>query len=208
MKTCAGTISKGIACPLYASLGSRFCAGCEPSGGRAPLTVLLAPEEANQRWRTPRTLARAIVDEGGLTHDAAADHTNHVVSSFWSRQRSALDRRWPAALRIWDNPPFGIADRFAERHITHMGDGGTSYLLVLDRGAQWLEEVLQQVRWWRFTGRVEYEWPPEVPRATAKSGVTFGSVLARFDRDQEPGFMGWRSPVDGRWVKDRRGRHL
>ncbi len=203
---CMGLIGR-VACPHDALAGARLCVEHAKTGGTKLPPPAVKPEDPNQRWRTPPTLGRALITEAALNHDAAADATNHLCPTWWSRERSALDRRWPAKLRIWNNPAFGIAEKFAPLQLQHMADGGVSRMLVLDRGAQWLEDALQQVRWWRFTGRVEYVWPPEVPREKP-SGVTFGSVLLHFDRDQPPGFMGWRNPATGAWTRDRRGRSL
>lgn len=201
--TCAHVMAIGIQCPRTATVG----AFCEDHAPRKAKRASRGDEDPAQRWRTPRALAQAAIREFHLDHDAAADRTNFVLPSYWSRENSALDRHWPTSLRIWDNPPFGIAEQFGTKHLTHMVRGGFSALLVLDRGSQWLERVLQVTRWWRFDGRVEYEWPPEVPR-DKPGGVTFGSVLAVFDRHLEPGFMGWRDPKTFAWVRDRRGKRL
>lgn len=206
LQMCAETLGLGIPCPSYAAPGSRVCL----AHGGGPQTSPKQPtgvEDWRQRWQTPRSLARAAFAEFGFDHDAAADAHNALCPSFWSREHSALDRYWPTDLRIWCNPPFGTAEAFSPRQLKHREHGGFSGLLVIDRGAQWLDRALQVAQWWRFTGRVEYELPPDAPQEK-KTGVTFGSVFAIFDKSREPGFMGWRDPKTFAWARDRRGRRL
>lgn len=192
---CIHDLGLGIHCPFDALPGALFChqhAGQEDRYG-APQ----AAEENNQRWRTPRTLARSLIAEFALNHDAAADHTNNLLPAYWSRYNSALDRSWPAQVRPWLNPPFGIAEKFYERQRDHKRRGGVSLLLVIDRGTQWLQEAKRLNTFWEFTGRVGYEWPPEAPKEGGTDAPTFGSVLVLFDPKQRPRFAGFRDPVSG-----------
>ena len=205
MDRCAHTIGFGIQCPGTATMGGFFCA--EHHGPTREAEQPQGGEDPKQCWRTPRVGGRHVVREFALNHDVAADARNALVPSFWSRENSALDRWWPIELRIWNNPPFRIAEAFAAPQLKHMEHGGVSAMLVLDRGAQWLEAVRRQARWWLFDGRVEYEPAPELA-GQKTGGVTFASVLMAFDRTKEPGFMGWRDPKTFEWVFDRRGRSL
>lgn len=199
---CAGTIGLGIQCPAYASPGHLLCVSCGEAAA-APATGKTKGEDPKQCWRTTRVGGRHVVREFNLNHDAAADAHNTLCPTFWSFTDSALDRFWPVELRIFCNPPFKRASEFATRHLTHKEHGGASLLLCIDRGAQWLEAVRKQTRWWLFSGRVEYEPPPGVP---AGDGVGFASVLLFFERTQSPGFQGWRDPNTFVWTHDAQGR--
>lgn len=155
--------------------------------------VELAPEDPGQRWRTPRRLGAALVDEAGIDLDIAADSTNHLCRDFWTRRDDAASNSWPANRRIWCNPPFRFAKVFADQALDHASRGGFSRFLVIDRGAQWLEQAMMRAKWWRFVGRVQYEPAPE--NADKGGQVTFGSVLLEFGGGV--GFAGWRCPETG-----------
>lgn len=166
----------------------------------APDVLTSVEEDPRQRWETPDPLGPNLVAGFGCTVDAAAHAGNALCPRFYSREDSALARDWPTDEVIWCNPPFRIASKFGERAIDCMERGGCVVMLVIDRGAQWLEEALARATWWRFTGRVEYRWPADAPPRDKKNGVTFGSVLVLFDDHRPPGFAGWRDHVTGREV--------
>lgn len=197
---CIHEWAAGVRCPDDAITGSHYCAA--HAIARAA-SLPAAVEDWKQRYRTPRLLGRNLIEEFGCNHDAAADESNHLCPTYWSRENSALERRWHPLVRPWDNPPFGIAEQFAGKHEEHKAAGGVSVLLVIDRCTKWLQKVKRENVYWEFKARVEYELPDDAPANALTNQVTFGSVLVLFDAALEPRMAGWRDEVTGGIVEAR-----
>lgn len=140
------------------------------TGGRAP-------DDDRQHWQTPRGVRRWITEHFRPDVDAAADGAN-TLAPLWMGPGSnvgivdALAAPWPGYLmsatirpRVFVNPPFSSALRFAERAIEAHAAHGTMILLLLpiSTDTQWFARLVDAgAHVTAITGRVCYDPPPGV----------------------------------------------
>lgn len=155
--------------------------------------MTLAPlmSSAQQDWRTPRDLFRAVdALAGGFTLDAAADAENHLVPRWLGpgsyRRSDALTCSWVDSYngeRVWLNPPYGrdlpkfaakaVAEVTAERSLT-------VWMLVPARvDTRWWKLLMERADEVRFiAGRVRFE-----TAEGAKDAAPFPSAIVRLRHD-------------------------
>lgn len=163
----------------------------------------LAPllSSAQQDWRTPESLFRAVAAlAGGFTLDAAADETSRLCIPWFGPgglAGDALARDWdvrPGANRIWLNPPYGrqlplFAAKAAEQVTKHANL--TVWMLVPARvDTRWWNLLIERADEVRFlAGRVRFEQPDG-----ARDAAPFPSAVIRlrFDGGHPRVIWGWR----------------
>lgn len=108
-------------------------------------------------WRTDPAIFKAMNIEFRFGLDAAANHKNHLVSRYLTKEEDALTKNWSLMIpdylgnkTVWINPPYGkgYIKKFMSKCIEQKEKDVTSVLLVpatLD--AQWLQiDEISEIR--------------------------------------------------------------
>lgn len=163
----------------------------------------LAPlmSSAQQDWRTPKSLFRAVEAlAGGFTLDAAADGSNRLVIPYLGPGGLAPDalatgwRRTTGVTRVWLNPPYGrLLPLFATKAVEEVTRDPfvTVWMLVPARvDTRWWNLLMERADEVRFlAGRVKFE---RLDGPAESAPFPSAVVRLRYDGGNPRVVWGWR----------------
>lgn len=159
-----------------------------PTPSRMSQAMQLMTSQSTDEWYTPGwviELARAVL--GGIDLDPASNATAQrtvQAARYFTAAEDGYSRPW--AGRVWLNPPFSEAPRWARRLAAAVADGDVSAACMLVNSAPgytWYEELVDHWPALQFRKRLAFVRPDGTAAGLAKKSQTvfyFGPDVDRF----------------------------
>lgn len=153
-------------------------------------------------WRTPPWLFDILNREYKFAVDLAASKDNHLLPKYYTRENSAIGKKWPKNRFSFCNPPFSVPNLgnfTAEAAAQQIDNRYSVFLLPAYVMEGWFEKYIYGCasRLVLFTGRLCYY----TPEGVESEGNRFGSCVAEFGERKAPGpctDIRWRSLTEVR----------
>lgn len=175
-----------------------------------------------QAWRTPRALARALVDEFDIRIDAAADSDNTVCEAYFdgSDGMNGLQEEWSTGGGVWINPPYDQTGLWLSKAIREVATGRCARAVMLVPaavGVEWFQTALDAAQVHIFDRRIRFDPPPpedlddywisklyrvdSTGAAKPKTSPGGGNALLRIEPFAVTGITGLRSAETGAIIR-------
>lgn len=149
---------------------------------------------SRQDYCTPPAFLEAVKRMLGIstfTFDFAADATNAVAASYYSKEQDALRHVWRVRVRNtdwgWCNPPFADIEPWAKKCVELKTSGGQVALLVpASVGSLWFERFVHEEAWVLFF-RPRLCFDPTHPRWAYPKDL----ILALYSPEYTEGYDTW-----------------
>lgn len=137
-------------------------------------------EDPRDCWRTPRQLFDALNKRYRFEVDAAADASNALLPSYYTRDCDTLGWLKTTLARAYVNPPYSDIAPWTEacyRRCAWLGAFSALLLPANRTQMSWWHDYAMRGELWFFKGRIAFEPPPGVEPSSPRGN----SVLVVFD---------------------------